>query len=243
MGDEPQTVQSLIATNLRELREAHGLTRDQIAQRARSYGMTWDASSIGRFETQRAAVTLPSLLVLAGTLAELTNVEVPLTRLTDGGNVELTPSLVIDSQAFASYLRGADVRFTADTAIGSGKSPSEVVDAALSVDRGGPKGLTIEDRRTLRMWQHIPSLAERRAAERLNIAETALTQWSLKLWGRPFDDEVNERAGASASPQRRGHITRQLTDEVREAIFRQPPRVEQLRRSKSKGQHGDDRGV
>lgn len=57
--------------------------------------------------------------------------------------------------------------------------------------------------------------AEQRAADALVVKMYALTLASVYLWGKSLSDERDARAGADASAQKRGRITRQLMDELK----------------------------
>ncbi|GAA4705867.1 hypothetical protein GCM10025781_26500 [Kocuria gwangalliensis] len=63
-----------------------------------------------------------------------------------------------------------------------------------------------------------PSLAEQRAAKKLEIDPAELRHWASELWGRGLEDESARRAGPDSSPQARGRVTRLLVDEIRTAI-------------------------
>lgn len=65
---------------------------------------------------------------------------------------------------------------------------------------------------------HPPSLAEQRAAKKLDLDPAELRHWAEELWGRGLEDESAHRAGPDSSPQARGRVTRLLVDEIRAAI-------------------------
>jgi hypothetical protein len=59
--------------------------------------------------------------------------------------------------------------------------------------------------------------AEDRAANALGLRPLHLAALSAALWGRTYSQERNQRAGAEASPQKRGRIGRELRAELKEA--------------------------
>lgn len=63
-----------------------------------------------------------------------------------------------------------------------------------------------------------PSLAEARAAKKLEIAPEELQRLAHSLWAQGLEAEAAERAGEGSTPQARGRVTRVLVDELREAI-------------------------
>lgn len=64
-----------------------------------------------------------------------------------------------------------------------------------------------------------PSLAEKRAAQKLGIRPDELQQWADELWGCPLEAESARRSGPEATPQARGRVTRKLVDEIRSAFM------------------------
>jgi transcriptional regulator with XRE-family HTH domain len=79
------TVEDVVARNLRRLRTARGWTQSDLALRMRGAGFAnWRANRVTQVETQRRAVSLAELLMLSWVLGE------PLARFVDGaGDVEL----------------------------------------------------------------------------------------------------------------------------------------------------------
>ncbi|WP_157235836.1 hypothetical protein [Brachybacterium sp. P6-10-X1] len=63
-----------------------------------------------------------------------------------------------------------------------------------------------------------PSLAEARAARKLEIAPEELQYLARALWEQGLEAEAAERAGERSTPQARGRVTRVLVAELREAI-------------------------
>lgn len=110
----------------------------------------------------------------------------------------------------------------------------EELEAALLRRGGGP--LTAEEQRaafdqTLAESQMPPepepedgqrempaTLAEKRAAEKLEVPPVELQRRAQDLWGRSLEEESNHRAGPGSSPQARGRVTRVLVSEMLASI-------------------------
>lgn len=67
-------------------------------------------------------------------------------------------------------------------------------------------------------YPQAASLSEVRAAKRLALSVTDLRTISRALWNNTLDKESALRAGAGASPQARGRVTRALMAEIREYL-------------------------
>jgi hypothetical protein len=61
-------------------------------------------------------------------------------------------------------------------------------------------------------------LAEQRLAKALGIGTPRLADLSSQLWGATFGEERDRRAGAGASRQKKGHISRGLRAELEKAL-------------------------
>lgn len=64
----------------------------------------------------------------------------------------------------------------------------------------------------------MTGLADKRAATRLGRNVYEVTAWSYALWGRPFGQERDLRAGSDANAQHKGQISRDLLRELNEAM-------------------------
>ena len=84
---ETETIAATVGAFVSQVRREHGLTLDQIARAARSYGASWSASSVSNIERGQASLTLPTLLLLALALGDL--LERPLTLSALLGEVEV----------------------------------------------------------------------------------------------------------------------------------------------------------
>ncbi|WP_311259981.1 helix-turn-helix domain-containing protein [Microbacterium sp. WCS2018Hpa-9] len=181
---------------LRRCRRENGLTLEAIARTARKHGASWSLSSVRAFENGNAAPTLPTLLIVALTVSELTGNDVRLADLfSDSDTFDFpkhTSRASISRDWLEAVLAGGPVRPGPGT-------PGGPLTAQSNID-------------------DLPALALKRAAEKLEISTEALEHWAVALWGVGFQDEMRRRADLRSSPQARGHITRSLVTEIREAM-------------------------
>ncbi|MDG4667999.1 hypothetical protein [Mycobacterium sp. 236(2023)] len=61
-------------------------------------------------------------------------------------------------------------------------------------------------------------LTEERLARRLGIERTRLADVSYLLWQSTFSQERDRRAGAEANQQKKGRISREMREELVEAL-------------------------
>ncbi|MFT3797183.1 helix-turn-helix domain-containing protein [Microbacterium sp.] len=203
---------------VRNLREARGLSQDQLARRVRSYGLNWTTSRVSELENGRLEPTLQTLLVVVA-------------ALTTGGRNLVVTSLrdIVPSDAVAitaswsANLSDLCLLFDSDRA-GDAEMDSVLPDAEkLNLDvekvvatvKSMPPGMSF--RRAAELELEPTSLAENRAARRLGISANAVKMWANSLWAQSLDEKAASDAG-DMSAQRRGHATRRLVKEIEEAI-------------------------
>ena len=63
-----------------------------------------------------------------------------------------------------------------------------------------------------------PSTTEDRLAKRSNLAVEELRAWSQHLWRMTIEKKRDEEAGPGATPQKKGRVTRELLDQIHEAM-------------------------
>lgn len=237
---ESETISAAVGAFVSQMRRERGLTLDQIAHAARSYGASWSASSVSNIERGQASLTLPTLLLLALALGDLLGRpltlsallgDVEVLTLVAGGQYPVKRSWVDDA------LRGAGVTRNSDDPVDA-ENDYEVdweFEAEVSRKMGemNGRGLTSaeEDDRFAQLLDqsqmspepatrnptkgNAGSLAEERAAKKLGISIVRLRQLALDLWTRSLEEESFRRAGSDSAPQARGRVTRVLVDEVR----------------------------
>jgi len=215
------TIEQAIGRGVSRIRADYGLTQDQLAQRARALGVKWSTARVRELERGELRVTVAVLAVLLTALAELTGEQFAPADLLDSDDVEVTPTWTVPGPALQALFAGEGVKPSALVAPGEMRSVAEktatmrryIEDLRASEWRYPPK-------LTLPLMQSVierpTTLAEQRAARRLGIDAGALKAWALFLWGRSLDEQAAATAGDSQ--QARGHATRKLVSDIREAI-------------------------
>lgn len=185
------------------MREQAGVTLDQLATRARERGLKWSTARVIEFEKGKLRLTLPMLLAVAQSMAELTGEEISLADLVPPGStwIRLTPEWVTERERLWTVLGFDPVQLGSVVDV-SAVDPSSRVQVSLPVD-----ALTA-------------TLAEQRAAKRIGARPRQVAMWAHLLWGKHLDAVVAERLPEDASPQARGHLTRSLVEQITREIKR-----------------------
>lgn len=238
----PEQIPDVFGANIRALRKSSGITLDQFAQQARRYGAKWSSQRVAHIESGRIAVTVQNLCVAAWTLSALMGETVTPARLVASeSDVEVHPGLVVDGDAIPRALAGerlkaGDVSEMSERAAEAferhnresedfyrgflGYVPElevrrEASDAGILSDSGWDD---IPEFSVVMSEREMIGLADWRMASRLGVPEMELLGLSFKLWGHGLASEVAKRASERATPQKRGHVTRQLEAEIREEM-------------------------
>ncbi len=188
---------------VREVRVSEGITLDQLARQAREHGLRWSTARVIEFEKGALRLTLPMLLVVAQSLSELTGREIGLGHLIPPSSspfVRVTDEWVVNRSRLAKILGFQPVRLGTLVDVGGDWTHQDLKETADAV-AGAFARLS-------------PTLAEERAAKRLGVRPRRVAAAAHILWRRHLDEEVAARAGSDASPQAKGHITRQLLAEI-----------------------------
>jgi hypothetical protein len=229
---------------LRRGREVRGLRQDDIATTARTWGLSWTRSDVAAIESGRRSLSANELLLLPWIVANEGSAvmkqgnghPVELTDLfpSRGDWIALTPRFLFSDVAIQAILRGeADSRDLASwiqDAPASGLHGGSVQRIALATIAENETiirhfRLTDKDRPILEA-AHADKLAdaEQKAARRMRTFPLAVAVAARKQWGRSFTGERDHRVVMQASPGAssrtlqalRGHVTRELLDELRE---------------------------
>lgn len=192
MDYEVEQLEAAIGRAVKDVRDEYGITLDQLAKTVREFGVPWSTARVIEFEKGKMRVTLPMLLAVAQSLSSITERAVSLqSLLADGSSwVRITPQWVTPRDQVAEALAGGEVRLPLIAA------PADDLPAGWT-EAHAPDEL-------------VATLAEERAARRLGVRPRQVAMWSHMLWRSHLDDEVLRRSGADATPQARGHITREL---------------------------------
>jgi transcriptional regulator with XRE-family HTH domain len=211
---QPVQLHVLIGRRLQALREAAGRRQEDVAAAAKAVGVAWQRGTVAMIEGGRRELSLGELTLLGTVLAEA--------GVTDGQMLSLADFIPSDDQ-LVSLSPGVTL-------------PARTARALLlnlesdTVTRPGAGALTISGAAPA----SVAGDAEQKAASSLGVSTEALMAAALRLWGRTLSEERDRRIaltmGAPAMgadpewPRRlqaiRGHFTRHLLEELRQAIWR-----------------------
>ncbi|UPW02862.1 hypothetical protein M1C57_14235 [Rhodococcus pyridinivorans] len=184
------TIAEIVGRNAQRLRGERKI--EEIALAARTVGLKWNSGRVYELENGRVSPTLPTLLALCMALSDATKKPVSLVDLVYySGPVQVNDRVMLDGSVLADALRGEPADFRSD-------SLSDMWHAMAVKQAGGE--------------------TEQRAAQSLGISGGRFKALALELWGRPFAEERDARAGEGANAQKRGRVARQLKDEMRIAL-------------------------
>ncbi|MFF7763113.1 helix-turn-helix domain-containing protein [Streptomyces griseorubiginosus] len=207
-----------LGERLQRVREEREATREDIARKARFFGLPWHRPTVGQIEQGKRGVSASELLLLPlvyGTpLRDLLPGEGEVTWLSDETAVRggaLRHSL--DEEPEEPSLPGPwHVK-------GVVKQAGQFLEASRKFTEALPWGAKAG-------FAASPDEAETKAAKRLNTTPEYVAYAAREAWGRGLAEErdarLAERPDAPATPRAaqaaRGHITRTLLDELEPAI-------------------------
>jgi transcriptional regulator with XRE-family HTH domain len=188
-----------VGLGIAALRDRHGARQEDVAAAARELGLPWTQPVIAALETGRRRLDAEELVLLPLVLARCLGRPVSLSEVlpaaaVSAGGVDLDPAAV----------RGL-----------LGGSPGDPEGAAALVLRA-----------ELEQALDAQEEALRRAARRLGVSPDALTTAAFGKWGHGLIPERDIRVETQAPPDAsrrtlqaiRGHVTRELLDELRPII-------------------------
>ncbi len=189
-----------LAERLRRLRADAGLTQEDVAERATTWGLSWKPATVSAIEGEQRALTVPELLLLPAIIG------LPLVEIVAPGDgmIELAPGLVLDGSTVRRLIQSVE---TWDTAAPFGSR----------VEPPGPPAET----------QALE--AERQAARKLGVHIHQILDASMWLWGQSLTAQRNvetarevEARGGDLEGRRlqalRGHVTRRLLAAIEGAL-------------------------
>lgn len=198
------TVGQVIGENLRRLRTERGLTQDELGRLLGPYP-EWGRSHVAAIEAgNRESIELDTVVALAAAL----DVSV-LDLLAGDGPVRLTSRATFTRAGFREVLSKPRRRWTESVAL-DGKAAGAFLD--LLPGERTPADLG------------APFQADAEVAQRLGIDPGAVMSAAFVLWGSTLHQERDRRISvmgdmpAGERRVRRGHITRQLTVEIRSQL-------------------------
>ncbi|RSX48906.1 hypothetical protein [Bifidobacterium castoris] len=201
---------------MQSIRNAHGITLDNIAAASRRYGARWTPGFLSGLKRNRSSATLENLIILCACLTDLTGEKVTLADLFAGdGPVDIGDDAHTDRHGVRDAVSGRTCRI-------EGPSVLETVTAAL-VDESLPQLMRdlsdrivnlAAERYGARSRTHVPTLSEIRLAKRLGVTPAAAAAACMLEYGDHLDEVTAHMAGEDATPQLRGRKTREVSDRL-----------------------------
>lgn len=198
-----ETIEAAFGRAVKTERDEHGITLDQLATTMREHGVRWSTARVIEFEKGRLRLTVPMLLAITKSLELLTKRGYALGDLLpdDMPLVKITEQWVTPTHLVREVLSGV-------------VTPLPIIVGDVESFSGIREESALEEDRRAGAGPLTATLAEERAARRIGVRPRQIAMWAGMLWGSHLDDEVARRAGADASAQARGHITRELVAEI-----------------------------
>lgn len=183
-----EALDKAVGDRVRTLREAAKRSRDDLARACQRAGLRWDAGRVAHLEQGRVAATLPNLIGVAQALTELAGRGVTLAELLPAeGVVEFNDGRRMRAAGLRAALAGQPVERPAAPEIGT------ISDPTLEPGWGKADDKLVAD---------------------LGLDAYAVRAATQELFGRTATQERDARAGAEATPQKRGRVTRAIVAEV-----------------------------
>jgi hypothetical protein len=211
------TLQEVLAQNIRKVRQHSALRQDEVATKARAAGLEWTSVTVATIEAGERAIAAEELLLLPiifdRPLSDFIETEADVVRVSDTAAV------------LAETLR----------AVVAGEWEMRPLPTRRAIpyisERRDPKIMKVIKR--FRLDENLLTYfliaegrrgeAERKAAQSLDSDPTAVTAASIALFGRDLTSERDARAEegdrrGQDTRARRGHITRTLLTEIKNAL-------------------------
>lgn len=222
-----------ISAYLEGFRKQHHWTYDQIADAARQYGVQWSSATVQSMEHgARLSDSLSNMLILASSLNDLLEKGGQPRSVTLSDLIHPLPDEVFYNLGRAQDNAAANVESVRDAMAGkpvaiSAKLLGHDVPIAPGVQRtlgrpcfryrGDSEGYLHRFDSDV-VSDHAPTIAEKRAAEKLNMHPYDLAAFCAVRFGHTLEEESYARAGDDSTPQKRGRATRLVIDEIRDTL-------------------------
>lgn len=211
----PPTLPEVVGRNARLIRGDR--RTDEVARAARLYGLKWNTGRVSDFEHGRLSPTVPTLLGVSLALSHVTGRTISLFDLVACDEpIEINEKLILEGERLRAYLSGTA------TAPLPGRAESVRASARRAVEsfRRLPRYLDDVPIEAVERAERGSGESEQRAAKELGIDTFRLIHESADLWGQSFSAERDQRAGPEANAQKRGRVSRQLKEQLRERLNR-----------------------
>lgn len=227
-------------------REANDLRQEDIANEARKYGFSWGRSSVAALEAGNRDLSVAEFLILPSMLKKLGGWDEPLIpakariRLNENLWVQANqiPSFALALLTPSSLPEHTPLAEEEELGVLENDPPPE----SLSIRQEIARRVTLYEYILLRLWpeQRRSSVAHsithgmeiaKKVADRVTAPSGTSVPWPLiqvvswGLWGRSIGDERDARTNSRgdydskrALQSARGHVTRELIEELQAAI-------------------------
>ena len=235
-------INEAVGAFVKRFRAEHDLTLEEIADASRQIGTTWTAATISAIERGGSkADALPTMLILSNALTrayhqkhgEDDNMVSVVDLLNDTKRLDITDTLTVNTDSVISLLTGdgygalvdADLADKWDKEFSERSARSLFVFTRRELEA---EGRTPEEAREelnnalgdfaeqFMNWHLTPTASERRAAKKLGVEPIRVAEATYLWFGHTLDEEAKKIAGANASPQKRGRVTRKLVDALKD---------------------------
>lgn len=216
-----QTVSEVVGTNFSALREGAGVTLEDVARRARHYGLRWNPARVSRIDRGEGSITLETALMLAVILTDLRRDKPPVALadlLESVEEFQLAPRATVRAGYSDALLLQSDMGDATDVIVEGGPDATtdpNLLSRTLPALRQvfGPRPGVTTSQRVFGAVMNM-TLTDERNARRMGLTEAEFAAWCVKLWGHLMSVETEQRAPEGATAQKKGRITRELMQEL-----------------------------
>lgn len=226
--DDPTNISEYLGGRIRELREAEGVTQDELARAARRVSLTWRRSTVAAIEGGSRSLALEEFLLLPTVLSMALGEEFGIRDLFGNQRrVHLTPDVEAEVDWLLEMLGGVTETLGHMRGSSLKRDQSALTLSGLMIRRDEwmahvdevrasvPRGTSI------RVMQDGQREGEQKAGRRLGVSGFVIAEAAHRLWDHGLTDE-RERRLREAAPEGgerqvravRGHITRRLMEEL-----------------------------
>jgi transcriptional regulator with XRE-family HTH domain len=199
MTRTPVPLPQVVGFRIRQLREMFGKTQEDVAAAARRIGFDWGRSSVASLEAGQRQLSAEELLALPAIIDQA------FTGGSDAWAASFSLADLLRPGKKEELALTSSVSMTATELEGwLGAEPPGIGDRLVAADARAAE-------------------ADRKAAASLGWTPDKVLRRSLNLWGQTLSDERDARvpsyadASARSLQARRGHVTRTLLNELKEA--------------------------
>jgi transcriptional regulator with XRE-family HTH domain len=204
-------IPALVGRRVRKLREAAGRSQDELASAARRAGLNWTRGSVASLEFGRRGLSAEEFLLLPLALMFLDGKDHTLVELLEGASKVTRPTGPTTGTKFLRELVTGG-----DTGAVGARERQIAAGGGIAASGKDPKVVAFMAAREAE--RHVAGILD---TEPEAVAQTAWTRWRRGLT-EEREHRVASRAGEGASPRSlraiRGHVTRELIDELRQTI-------------------------